>query len=397
MTCHDAHELFSVRVDGALTDDERRGLDAHLAGCPECRRELARFEATVGFVDRVLAAARPVPWTERLRRRLLSPLALRRPIEVTVVALVALTAVYLYERTPELQDAFRTAPPVPVAPAPQRQAPQSETSQNQALQPAEPARSRPAPLAADRVGPVTPKAKEEQVSQYQEAARQLAKTPVEAVAPPPAVPPPPRPQPASPDAGTVAAPASPPVAAPPPPPAAPPAAVSAAVPASAPPTPAAPPPAPAAPTASASTGAVPIAPPPAPEARAESKPRALDTAASGERERQAKEAEARKSAATARSSALAGRLAAAPDVAGTLTVADRDAAHRALAELAARLGGAETFRRTDANASSVDLVVPATAYAELAEGLGRIGRWQPDSVPSPLPAQVRVTVRLAAP
>src|SRR5262249_46452498 len=116
VSCHDARELFSARVDGALTDAERAGVDAHLAGCPACRRELARFEATVGllravgpgrapvgFVDRVLAAAEPESWLERLRRRLFSPVALRRPIHVTVVAMVALIAVYLYERTPEFQ------------------------------------------------------------------------------------------------------------------------------------------------------------------------------------------------------------------------------------------------------------------------------------------------------
>src|SRR5262249_62034574 len=68
VSCHDTRELFSARIDGALTDAERVDLDAHLAGCPDCRRELARFEATVvrlraveparapvGFVDRVLA------------------------------------------------------------------------------------------------------------------------------------------------------------------------------------------------------------------------------------------------------------------------------------------------------------------------------------------------------
>ncbi len=367
MTCHDARELFSARVDGALTDEERRGLDAHLAGCPECRRELARFEATVallhaaptarapvGFVDRVLEAARPVPWTVRLRRRLLSPLALRRPIEVTVVALVALTAVYVYERTPELRDAARPAmaPPAPVAQAPK---------------PAESPVSRyeTAPSTVERIPPIKPRAKEEQVAEMRDAARSLAKAPAE-VTPPPA-PPPPRSEPTSPAAGTAVVPAMPPVPRPEP--------VSPA----------------------AGTAAVPASPPAAPEAaRAEAKARAVESA--GERERQAKEAEGSgKTAAMARSSALTGRMAAAPDVAGTLTVTDRDAARRALAELSARLGGAELFRRADVEASSVDLVVPGTAYAELAEALGRIGRWQPDSVPSPLPAQIRVSVRLAAP
>jgi anti-sigma factor RsiW len=389
MNCHDARELFSARVDGALTGGEHRGLEAHLAGCPECRRELARFEATVallhaapptrapvGLVDRVLAAARPVPWTERLWRRLFAPLALGRPIAVTVVALVALTAVYLYERTPELRNAIPTsAPPAPVAQAPP---------------PPEAAASRygTGPTRADRVAPIGAVTEKEQAAELRDTPRRLAKTPAEGVAPSPAAPPPPNPEPASPAAGPAVT-------------AAPMAGGSPSVAASAPsassgPVPAAPPAAPAPPPVVA-VPPVSAVPPAAQEAaRAESKPRSLDAAREGER--QAREAEARaKTATMARSPAVAGRLAAAPDMVGTLTVADRDAARRALAELATRLGSAEAFWRADGNAWSLDLVVPGTAYAELAEGLGRIGRWQPDSVPSPLPAQVHVTVRLAAP
>ena len=50
MTCHDARELFSAEIDGALEGGEAAGLQAHLAGCPECRRELARFRATVAVL-----------------------------------------------------------------------------------------------------------------------------------------------------------------------------------------------------------------------------------------------------------------------------------------------------------------------------------------------------------
>ena len=77
MTCSDARDMFSLLADDALTPLERAALDAHLADCAECRRELAGFERTVklvraidpahapaGFVERVLAAAqsnRPAP------------------------------------------------------------------------------------------------------------------------------------------------------------------------------------------------------------------------------------------------------------------------------------------------------------------------------------------------
>jgi anti-sigma factor RsiW len=78
MTCHDARERLSAYLDDALAPDERRDVAAHLEGCAECRRELARLDATVallrrveparapvGFVDRVVEAARPRPWYRR--------------------------------------------------------------------------------------------------------------------------------------------------------------------------------------------------------------------------------------------------------------------------------------------------------------------------------------------
>src|SRR5436190_1514909 len=86
MTCTETRDLFSALADDALTPAERAALDAHLAGCAECRRELAAFGRTValvraidpahapaGFVDRVLAAARPEPWPRWLARRLSTP------------------------------------------------------------------------------------------------------------------------------------------------------------------------------------------------------------------------------------------------------------------------------------------------------------------------------------
>ena len=74
MSCHDARERLSDLLDDALEAEARAQVDAHLAGCADCRRELDRLRATVsllraverpqapaGFVDRVLEAARPAP------------------------------------------------------------------------------------------------------------------------------------------------------------------------------------------------------------------------------------------------------------------------------------------------------------------------------------------------
>ena len=123
MTCHEARELFSAQVDDALGADERRALDAHLATCAECVRELQRFRSTVallrsvepahapaGFVDRVLDAAQPAPWPRRLLHALVLPWPLKLPVEAAAVVLVAVGVVYVFRATPEIQRATRLEP-----------------------------------------------------------------------------------------------------------------------------------------------------------------------------------------------------------------------------------------------------------------------------------------------
>ena len=128
MTCAEARALFSALVDDELTTAERAAADTHLAGCAECRRELERVSRTVslvralpaerapvGFVDRVTGAAHPVPWPRRLTRRLFVPVRVKVPMEVAAVLVVATSAVWLFQRTPELQQAARYESPAPPA------------------------------------------------------------------------------------------------------------------------------------------------------------------------------------------------------------------------------------------------------------------------------------------
>jgi hypothetical protein len=343
MTCHEARELLSAAVDEALTPAERAAVDAHLAGCPDCRRELARLRATVGllqaveparapvgFVDRVLAAARPSPWHVRLRRRLLAPGALRRPIEVTVVALVAVTAVYLYERTPELRQA---SPPA----APAR--PMDEVRSRRA-QEATPSRDAVAPPPMSAPPPVEPKPKE-RAPENREGARQE----------PPTAPAPPA------GAASPAVPASP----------------AARV-------------APAPPTA-------PATPPGRPAAERERPSSAVEEKVEAQRRGDA--GLTAKSAAPAAAPSVTGRMAPPPpDVVGTLAVADRPAAREALGALVARLGGRQLAPPKAEAGDAVEVVLPASAYPELVFGLARIGRWEASRQPAALPPQVRVSVVL---
>ena len=151
MTCHDVRELFSALIDEALDASERRTVDAHLATCAECRRELERLRSTVallhavepartpaGFVDRVLAAARPTPWYRRLLSALFLPWPVKIPAEAAAIVLVAAGVVYLYRVTPEPHQWDRMERRQPPAPTELRRQPEAPP-------PARPEKPRPAP------------------------------------------------------------------------------------------------------------------------------------------------------------------------------------------------------------------------------------------------------------
>ena len=97
MNCHETRELLSGLVDGALTPEEQRGVDSHLAECADCRKEHERFSATitllrrmerprppVGFVDRVLASVQPAPWHRSTRYPATPTLSVAAPHERSI-------------------------------------------------------------------------------------------------------------------------------------------------------------------------------------------------------------------------------------------------------------------------------------------------------------------------
>jgi hypothetical protein len=131
MTCAEARDRFSARVDDALGADEREGFETHLRSCAECRREWRRFELTVslvrgveparapaGFVDRVLAAARPLPGYARLLRGAFVPWPVKLPLEAAAIVLVAGLASLILQSTSEVEHMARLSPPAEVASVP---------------------------------------------------------------------------------------------------------------------------------------------------------------------------------------------------------------------------------------------------------------------------------------
>ena len=386
MSCADNRLLHSALLDGELAPAERAQVEAHLATCADCTAELAALARTLGmlhalpaaraplgFVDRVLEAARPMPWHRRLGRRLFQPLRVKLPLEAAAVVLVALGAVYVFQNTPELQQAARqeqpASAPVPVAPpatpAPATGPAVSGTPAPPASAPAEP--SQPA-TKTDQVEQVEKKERESALSE--EAQKKRAAT-LERRSDS---------SDASPGATSLmkdAAPAPPPAAAPPPSVSPPP--IAAAPPAAAPP----------------SEGAAAVAPPaaPAPEARDK---RAARSRPQAPREVEGVRPEAKPGELSARAPQMPARLFVAPDASGRLTVGDRAAAERALAELGGRLGVAQAFRREEADGALIEWMVPREVYPEFVRGLAGLGRWTADREPATLPPRVRLQIRVGS-
>jgi anti-sigma factor RsiW len=376
MTCTETRDLFSALADDALTPAERAALDAHLAGCAECRRELAGLLRTVklvraidperapaGFVDRVLAAARPERRPKRLARRLLASWP-KLPLGAAALFLVAGLAVLLFRGSSEQQQAARYQAPTP---APAAQAPTRETA---------PSTGPPAPTAAPREtgssattatlesAPAAPPARSREL--------ETANNRVE------------QPAPSEQRAETTAEPGSPPRDA-----------------------------APAAPRTMAERQVA--APPAAPEER-RAKVDASERAQAPAGERFSSRAEDAR-ADVAKDAAKEGKLrqeppastpppvgaagvvpsvaaksqvtrqiapfsltgprtgipATPPDVSAQLRVPDVTAAELSLIELAARVGGRQTGRRIDGGRVVVELAVPREAYAQFVREASALG------------------------
>lgn len=68
--CEKQHEALSEYLDAELPQVEQVALEAHLATCEDCRRELARLERTIGAVS-ALPVERPgLGFKERVMRRI---------------------------------------------------------------------------------------------------------------------------------------------------------------------------------------------------------------------------------------------------------------------------------------------------------------------------------------
>jgi hypothetical protein len=353
MTCSETRDLLSAWLDQALEAHEREGVEAHLAGCPECRRELEGLRSTVsllsrveharapmGFVDKVMGEAYPAPWYRKLGRLVFQPLSVKLPLEAGAMVVIAVLGVYLLQGTPEMKDAAR--PDVPAVTS----RPDSPPASPPAPLPPAPAPSPSKEGTARLKSGAPPAAREERERDN------LAPRPDQAQAP------------AEMNQGVKEE----------------------------------------APVKAAPPATEPEKPEP-PAARSPA-PRALDSRESSrerfeEERKRAQGAVPAAPSAPADPSALAApsvrsaRQLIAPMVSGALTVKDRSQAERDLANLISRTGAREIARRQDGNATVVDVVVPQAGYADFLRELGGLGALRLDGQPDATAALVRLAVRIS--
>jgi hypothetical protein len=358
MTCHQARALLSALIDEVVTPAERTALDAHLEGCPDCRRELEQLRGTVsllqgmpparapaGFVDRVVEAAAPPPWHRRLLRGLFVPWRLKLPLEAAAALMIAGLAVLVFQRTPDLHQAARTERDVPAL---RWEAPGPRPADTPA------AESLPAGPVAQAPAPAGPTAKERAPGAGEPLRSPAAPAPAPGAA---------APDRAAPLADTAR---------------------------------------PRAPVESRDPAAVAppdvtAATPPAGAARPESRrERILAPADTPERLAGKAESEAAAGASRAAPSELRApaRRRPAAVATGRLASADPAAAERTLADLAARLGGSVVGRTSDAGDVVVELIIPLERRADFDRDIARLGSWQAGVEAAGAAPAERIRVRL---
>src|SRR5262245_52424199 len=398
MTYHDAREHLSALIDDALGAEERGAVEAHLATCADCRRELDQLRRTVGllraveperapagFVDRVLEAARPEPWPRRLVRALLLPWPVKLPVEAAAIVLVAVGVVYVFRSSLELQGARLDAPPGTIE-LRETAPPSSADANREAARPPEATQSPEATRAPETAWrqqatrtSESAKAKEAARTQNKDQAsdkqareqKSLEKKSPEG--PPAAKTAPPaqgfkEAEQQSRDADELRAKLD---------------------------------------DASRDVAKRQANVPPATPAEPQVGGKLEESPARGERAQGAAAARARSSTAPApepRTDTLQAPRAAAPppavasfvapEVAGRLAVADRNAALQTLARLLARLGGVEDRRFVGDEGPIIELTIPREAYPDLLRELGSLGRWQLIREAPALPEKVRVVLRI---
>lgn len=70
MDCAEVYRWLQAYLDYSVTAEQERAVEAHIRGCPSCRRRLLSLARTVSALERADRVPPRVEFTLRLRRTL---------------------------------------------------------------------------------------------------------------------------------------------------------------------------------------------------------------------------------------------------------------------------------------------------------------------------------------
>lgn len=136
MTCGEMESLLAGLLDGALSEEERNRVEAHLRTCETCRKTLAELENADRLV-KSMEEVEPPPWLKTrvmarvleeargkpgILRMLFYPLHVKVPIQALATVLIAVVAWNVY-KTGEPEFRHAAPPPAAVQETPKAQVP----------------------------------------------------------------------------------------------------------------------------------------------------------------------------------------------------------------------------------------------------------------------------------
>jgi hypothetical protein len=115
MTCAEVQLLLSEYIEKSLDTIRLKAVESHLLACPGCRAEteglmdcirqisdLPLLDPPIGFTQRVMAHVREIETRPSWWRRILAPVRVSVPIQATALVLVAVLAVFLYQKESQI-------------------------------------------------------------------------------------------------------------------------------------------------------------------------------------------------------------------------------------------------------------------------------------------------------
>lgn len=117
MTCAEVQLLLSEYIETSLDTIRMKAVETHLLSCPGCRAEteglmdcirqiseLPLLDPPIGFTQRVMTHVRDIEARPSGWRRVLAPFQVSAPIQATAVVLIAVLAVFIYQKESQIRD-----------------------------------------------------------------------------------------------------------------------------------------------------------------------------------------------------------------------------------------------------------------------------------------------------